>query len=167
MLVVGIVRRPHGLAGEVSVEVLTDFPERFVPGSSLIWRCDSEVQVLEVARVRPHGKRLLLSFEGIGSPDAAAALAGGDLCVLETEAVPAPPDFYYSHEIAGWRCEGVGGRRIGLVTRLEQTPAGPLLTIEMPGKKEVLVPFVRPIVVEIDREARRIVLNPPEGLLEL
>ena len=167
MLLVGIVRRPHGLTGEVSVEVLTDFPERFVPGLNLVWRSGSQLRVLELAGARRHGQRMLLSFEGIGGQEAAAALAGGDLCVPAEQAVPAPADFYYSQEISGWRCEDLSGKSIGVVTNLEQTPAGPLLSIETVGKKEALVPFVRPIVVSVERDLRRIVLDLPEGLLEL
>ncbi len=167
MLLVGIVRRPHGLAGEVSVEVLTDFPERFVPGLNLVWRRGSRVRVLRLAGARRHGKRMLLSFEGIGGVDAAAALARGDLCLPAGEAVPAPPDFYYSHEVVGWRCQDLSGKGIGVVTDLQQTPAGPLLSIETPAKKEALVPFVRPIVVSIERASKRIVLDVPEGLLDL
>lgn len=167
MLVVGVVRRPHGLQGEVSVQVVTDFPERFVPGSALSWRDGSRTRSLKLSGVRWNRERLLLSFEGIGDAHAAAELAGGELSVSVSEAVPAPPGFYYSHEVEGWRCEDGQGKRIGVVTRLEKTPAGPLLSIETADRREALVPFVRPIVIEVDRDARRVVLELPEGLLDL
>ncbi len=167
LLVVGRVERPHGLAGEVAVSVLTDFPERFTPGVTLLWRRGSEERALRVAGARPHASRLLLVFEGVGDADAARALSGGDLHVEAGDAFPAPAGFYYGHEIRGWLCEDALGRRLGEAAGLEQTPAGPLLSVQIRPGKVALVPFVHGIVIEVDREGRRIVLDPPEGLLEL
>jgi len=161
------VARPHGLAGEVSVQIATAFPQRFQPGARFLWRRNDETRALILAGARPHGRRWLLRFEGVGDPEAARALAGGELCVPGEEAFPAPEGFYYSHEVEGWMCLDPDGRELGKVTRLEETAAGPLLAIERPGKKTALVPFVRPIVAEIDRASRRIVLDPPAGLMEL
>jgi 16S rRNA processing protein RimM len=166
MLVVGVVRRPHGLLGELSIEPVTSFPERFRAGLGLAWQKGDERRTLTVASVRPHGNRLLVAFEGVTSIDEARALSGGDLSVPSEEAVPAPEGFYYSSEIVGWRCEDRQGRLLGTAKGVEETPAGPLLTIDS-TEKEVLVPFVSGIVVEVDRAARRIVLDPPDGLFDL
>ena len=167
LLVVGFVSRPHGLNGEVSVHVTTAFPERFTPGSTLTWRRGDEQRELRLSAVRPHGKRLLASFEGVEGLDAARGLQGGELCVAEADAFPAPKGFFYSHELRGWVCEDAAGRRLGVATGVEQTPAGPLLSVEVRPGKEALVPFVHPIVLSVDRETGRIVLDPPEGLLDL
>jgi 16S rRNA processing protein RimM len=167
LLVVGHVERPHGLTGEVAVSVLTDFPERFAAGVTLLWRKGSEERSLRVAAARPHGARMLLTFEDVDDADAARALSGGDLYVESTDAFPAPADFFYSHEIRGWSCEDARGRRLGEAAGLERTPGGPLLSVETRPGKIALVPFVHGIVVEVDREGRRIVLDPPEGLMDL
>lgn len=167
MLLVGLVRRPHGLHGEVSVESRTEFPERFAPGATLEWQGSGRTAALTVRSVRPHGSRLLVAFEGVGDVDAARALAGGALHVPDEEAAPPRPGFYYSHQIEGWRCEDRTGRLAGIVRLLEQTPAGPLLSIELASGKEALVPFVSPIVVSVDDSLRRIVIDPPEGLLDV
>ena len=159
--------RPHGLAGELSVQVATAFPQRFQPGARVLWRRNDEIRALIVAGARPHGRRWLMLFEGIGDSEAARALAGGELFVPGEEAFPAPAGFYYSHEVEGWSCEDRGGRALGAVAGLEQTPAGPTLTVRKPGGGTALVPFVAAIVVEIDPAGRRIVLDPPEGLFEL
>jgi 16S rRNA processing protein RimM len=161
------VRRPHGLAGEVSVDVLTSFPERFTPGLVLIWRRGAQERPLTLASVRPHAGRLLLRFEGASDVDAARALGGGDLLVAREEAVPAPDGFFYEHEVKGWRCQDVQGRLLGSVAGLEKTTAGPLLEVDTPSKKGVLVPFVEGIVVRIDRAAREVVLDAPDGLFDL
>lgn len=167
MLLVGLVHRPHGLAGEVSVEPVTDFPERFAPGVSLDWQRGDRVERLKVRGARVHGARILLSFEGVDGIDAAKLLSGGELSVPDEEAAPARPGFYYSHQLRGFRCEDREGRFAGTVVNLERTAAGPLLAIETASGKEALVPFVAPIVVEVDDVSRRIVIDPPEGLLDV
>lgn len=163
----GIVRRPHGRAGEVSVEVTTSFPERFMPGLALLWQRESVERRLTVAGARPHGDRLLLCFDGVCDMAAARELAGGDLLVLRAEAVAAPEGFFYEYEVRGWRCEDMKGRLLATVAGLKQTPAGPMLEVDAPSKKAVLVPFVQGIVVTMDRASRRVVLDPPEGLFDL
>ncbi|HTY41183.1 MAG TPA: ribosome maturation factor RimM [Thermoanaerobaculia bacterium] len=167
LLVVGTVRRPHGLSGEVSVEVLTDFPERFSPGTRLLWRRGAEARELVVAGARPHGGGLLLTVEGCADVTAARALQGGELCVAEADAHPAPAGYFYSHEVRGFRCEDGSGRLLGEAAGLEATPAGAMLTVAVGDGREALVPWTYPIVVDVDREGRRIVLDPPEGLFEL
>lgn len=146
---------------------MTDFPKRFVGGLRLFWRRDDAERELTVASVRPHGARLLVRFDAIEDADAARELSGGELSVPEDEAVPAPDDFYYGHQIEGWRCEDTNGRALGRVTGLERTAGVPLLSIDTGGKEPVSVPFTRPIVVSVDAENRRIVLDPPKGLMDL
>ena len=159
--------RPHGLSGEISSEVVTDFPERFVPGSRLIWQRGGVEQTLTLASARTHGRRWLLGFEGVSDAEGARSLCGGDLSIAESDAFPAPEGFFYSHEIRGWRCEDVRGVPLGSAAELEASPAGPMLSVDTGGGKIALVPFVHGIVVRVDRDARKIVLDPPEGLLEL
>jgi 16S rRNA processing protein RimM len=166
LLVVAFVRRTHGLEGEVLADVATDFPERLRPGLRVVWRSGDSERPLTLRGVRPHGGRMRLAFDGVETVDAARTLAGGDLCVPEDEAFPAPEGFYYEHEVAGFRCVDGAGRELGTVTGLEKSAAGPMLTVAREGR-ETLVPWTRPIVVDVDRSARRIVLDPPDGLFDL
>jgi 16S rRNA processing protein RimM len=167
LLVVGKIRRPHGLDGELAVDVLTDFPERFKPGAALVWRSGTLEKPVSLRGVRPHGDRLLLSFDGVDTVDAARALQGGELCVPKADAHPAPEGFYYAHEVRGYACEDGSGRRLGTVSGLETTPAGPMLTVEVEPGREALVPWTHPIVVRVDRLERRVILDAPEGLFDL
>jgi 16S rRNA processing protein RimM len=158
------------LKGEVSVEPRTEFPDRFAPGVRVEWSASGSAggtRTLTLKSARPHGSRLLLAFDGIDGVDAARELSGGELSVPEADAAPAPEGFLYGHEVEGWRCEDVSGRLAGTVRQLERTPAGPMLSIETPEGREALVPFVAPIVVSVDESGRRIVIDPPAGLLEL
>ena len=86
MFLVGRVRRPHGLLGEVSVELVPGFPSELVPGSGVLWMRETELRSLTVSAVRPHAGRLLLRFEGIEGIESAGTLSGGDLCVAQKPA---------------------------------------------------------------------------------
>ncbi len=146
---------------------MTDFPERFVEGLRLFWRRGEAERELAVESARLHGSRVLIRFEGIGDAGAARELAGGDLWIREEQAVEPPEDFYYSHSIEGWRCVDRRGRALGRVSKLERTAGGPMLLVETGRTEPVSVPFTRPIVVAVESEKKRIVLDPPEGLMEL
>ncbi len=149
------------------MELLGDFAGFFEPGARFTWKEGDRARELALTAVRSRGRQLLLSFEGIADPEAARELTGGVLCVPREELPRATPDFYWTHEIRGWRCEDPAGKELGIVEFLEETPAGPQLTLETSAGKQVLVPFVRPLVAEIDRDRRRIVLDLPEGLMDL
>ena len=167
MFAVGYVHRPHGLNGEVSVEKLGDSENLFEPGGLFVWVSGERRRDLKLSAGRAHGRRWLLSFEGISDVESARELSGGVLELAGGTLPEAPEDFYWSHEVRGWLCLDASGRTLGEVLDLGQTPAGPQLTLATPEGREILVPFVRPIVVEVDRESRRVILDPPEGLLEL
>ena len=149
------------------MEPLTDFPERFAPGARFRWRGNGTERELEVVSVRPHGARLLVRFGEVEDAAAARELAGGELEVPDEDAVPPPADYYYLHEVAGWRCEDLGGKLLGTAVALERTAGGALLLVDTGRSEPVPVPFVAPIVVSIDRPKRRVVLDPPDGLMDL
>jgi 16S rRNA processing protein RimM len=134
---------------------------------TLWWSRDQTERELTVSSAAVHGARIRIRFEGIEDADSARELAGGDLWVAEENAVPAPEDFYYSHQVEGWLCEDRDGHTLGRVSKLERTAGGATLSIDAGGREPVPVPFTRPIVVAVDVENRRIVLDPPEGLMEL
>jgi 16S rRNA processing protein RimM len=167
LVVVGRLARPHGLRGEMSVEVLTDFPERFVPGLALV-ATDARGEgrrTLVVATVRPAGERLLVSFEGIGDRNGAEALRGLDLAVPRGREVPRPAGFVYHFDVEGCRAVDRAGNELGVVTALADVAGRSLLEIATP-RGERQVPFIEPIVVSVDVAKRVVVLDPPAGLLD-
>jgi 16S rRNA processing protein RimM len=167
LVVVGRLARPHGLRGEMSVEVLTDFPERFVPGLAVVATgpAGDRRRELVVASVRPNGERLLVTFEGVPSRTEAEALRGLDIAVPKGSEVPRPEGFVYHFDVEGCRAVGLSGAELGVVTALEEVGGRPLLTLRTPsGERDV--PFVSPIVVSVDLEKRIVVLDPPAGLLD-
>ncbi len=156
---IGEVRRPHGLRGEVRVEPLTDRPERFaVLERCIVWEPDRDFrQPRRVVGVRRQGEAVVLALEGCGSPAEAQALVGRLIAVPEAEALPPGPGRFYPWQLAGARVTTEDGREVGRVVRIEASPAQDLW----------VVPAVPEIVVDVDVGAGRVVIRPPEGLLDL
>ncbi len=163
---VGQVVKAHGLLGEVSVEPLTDFPERFGPGTMLlVRRAGIGTGSLRIEAARPHKGRLLVRFEGVVGPEAAEELRGVDLCVRPDDLSRRPDNFYFHWELEGFEVRDGAGMLLGTAGELGEAGSLPLLTVQTrAGARDV--PFRYPILVSIDRQARRIVLDPPAGLLD-
>lgn len=168
LLIVGQVIRPHGVRGEVVVDIRTDSPdERFQVGSVL--ETDPVTAgPLTVEQVRPHLGRLLVTFEGVADRDVADRLRGVLLCV-DSDDVPelTDPDEFHDHELIGLRAVSPEGAQLGEVVRIDHAPASDLLVLRLSDGRTALVPFVRAIVPEVDVTGGRVVLTPPEGLLDL
>jgi len=167
LVVVGRLARPHGLRGEMSVEVLSDFPERFAPGLVLVAAAPSGESrgELVVSTVRPAGERLLIGFQGIETRTAAEALRGLDVAVPAGREMPRPEGFVYHFDLEGCRAVDRTGRELGVVTDLQEVGGRDLLSIRTPaGERDV--PFVEPIVVSVDVARKLVVLDPPPGLLD-
>lgn len=167
-LVVGRIGRPHGIRGEVSVEVRTDSPdERFAPGSVLVTD-PVERGPLTVSRLHWHSGRLLLTIEGVTDREGAEALRN-TLLVVESDELPEldDPDEFYDHQLIGLRAELEDGTALGLVDDVVHAPAEELLAVRKPDGDELMIPFVSAIVPTVDLAGGRVVVQPPEGLLEL
>jgi len=164
-LVVGRIGRPHGLRGELAVSVRTDAPEeRFATGAEFTVAGGRR---LRVAGSRWHSGTLLLSFEGVADRNAAAELTGTTLTVDVSELRPLDdPDEFHDHELVGLRAELADGSVVGEVREVLHGPGGDLLVLGRDARTDALVPFVRQIVPTVDVAGGRVVLTPPDGLLE-
>jgi 16S rRNA processing protein RimM len=167
-LVVGRIGRPHGVLGAVTVEVRTDDPdERFRPGAVL--RTDPvERGPLTVRSVHGRSGGLVLAFEGVDDRPGAEALRE-TLLVIDMASLPAlaDPDEFYDHQLVGLAAVLTDGTAVGTVADVVHTGGGDLLAIADAAGAERLVPFVRAIVPRVDLPGGRVVLDPPDGLLEL
>jgi len=169
-VVVGRVGKPHGLRGEVTVDVRTDEPElRFAVGASL--RAEpprgsaSPLRALTVSSTRWHQGVLLAGFEELPDRDAAEGARGTVLhATIPSDSSPDDPDEFYAHQLIGLAAYDVDGTHLGEVTAL--TPgAQDLLTIRTPDGRDALVPFVTALVPEVDVVAGRIVVADRPGLV--
>ncbi|MCG5219063.1 ribosome maturation factor RimM [Streptosporangium sp. KLBMP 9127] len=164
-LVVGRIGRPHGVRGEVSVDVRTDDPAlHYAQGSSLATEPPARGP-LRIESVRAHTGSLLIRFEGVADRTAAEALRG-TLLVVESDAAPPieDPDEFYDHQLIGLTVVTVGGEQVGQVT--DVLHHGQDLLVVRRGTGDVYVPFVRALVPEVDVEGGRLVVDAPPGLLD-
>ncbi|HVN76270.1 MAG TPA: ribosome maturation factor RimM [Thermoanaerobaculaceae bacterium] len=164
-LAVGRVRRPHGVHGEITVEILTDFPQRIADGVEVGLGHDAPEFRRTIRHVRVHKGDWLLSIADVGTRDEVEGWRGLHVFLPPQERSQLSPTYYYEHELVGRRCVRPDGSELGTVTALEDGPGGSLLTVAAPSG-EVLVPFRSPIVVRVDLEAGTVVVDPPLGLFE-
>ena len=169
MAVVGRIARPHGIRGQVIVNVETDFPaQRFRPGAELFVDRRGAVEPLTLTTVRFHQGRPIVGFAVVERIEDAQALAGLDLRVPPDRLAELPSGMFYRHDLVGCRVETAAGAFVGLVKRVEGTPSiSRLVVAEDENGGEIQIPLVSPICVEVDVQAKRIVIEPPDGLLEL
>lgn len=167
MAVVGIVARTHGLRGEVVINPATDFPqERFRAGGTLFMARAGSPVAVTIRDAWFHRGRPVVSFDGIETLSEAERLRGAELRVPEEALQPLPPDSWYEYELVGCAVRTVGGDEIGTVAAIEG-PAGAKRLIVGQGGREIDVPLVVEICVSVDADVGMIVINPPDGLLEV
>jgi 16S rRNA processing protein RimM len=166
-LVVGRIARAHGVGGEVAVEVRTDSPDvRFQPGC-VIDTEPADRGPLTIERARWHSGRLLVAFTGVSDRTAAQALRNTMLVVDSASSPSVDEDEYWDHQLVDLAAVTTDGSPLGTVTDILHPPGGDLLVVRRPDGGELLVPFVRAIVPTVDLDTRTVVVDPPDGLLEL
>ncbi len=173
-VVVGRIGRPHGVRGDVTIDVRTDVPDRrFAPGTQLCGVSPTTTSLV-VAGSRWHAGRLLVRFEGVGDRTAAETLRGLILTITPGQVGAAADDgdedtddLWWDRDLVGLRVVTVDGVDVGTVVDVVHTPAGELLAVDRVGGHEVLVPFVREIVPMVEVPDGRIVVDPPPGLFDL
>ena len=170
-VVVGRIGKPHGIRGEVTVDVRTDEPERrFAAGATLAARppkgSASRLDALTVRTTRWHQGVLLATFEEIADRNAAEAARGIVLhATIPADASPDDPDEFYDHQLVGLAAYDLEGRELGEVTRLVHGGAQDLLAIRTTDGRDTLVPFVTALVPEVDLPNGRVVVADRPGLV--
>ena len=164
--VVGRVARAHGNRGQVIVNPETDFVEdRFQVGAEFLASRGGRIDRLRVTAMRVHLGRPIIALEGVETMNDAEAMAGVELRVPVGELAPLPSGMFYRHDLVGCRVETTAGAPVGEVTSVEGE-LGSSRIVVAGSDGDVLIPLAQAICVVIDVAARRIVVDPPEGLLE-
>ena len=160
-IAVGHVTRAHGIKGEVAVEVRSDEPGRFAHGATVFTESGRS---LEVERSQPHGGRMLLKFAGVEDRTSAEALRGTVLVVPESWLAELPDGEYWPFQLAGCEVVTESGRSLGAVSEVIPNPANDLWVAVDGEGAETLVPAIRDVIVEVDIEAKRVLVRDVPGL---
>jgi 16S rRNA processing protein RimM len=167
MALVGRIARAHGIRGQVIVNPDTDFlDERFRPGATLFTKRDGMVVEVTLTTARFQNGRPVIGIEGVETMNDAEALAGLELRVPVDALTPLPAGMFYHHDLVGCQVVTRGGEAIGPVEKVEGTQSGSRLVVAG-ANGEILIPLVTAICRTIDVAGKRIVIEPPAGLLDL
>jgi 16S rRNA processing protein RimM len=167
LVVVGRVARSHGRRGEVILNPDTDFlEERFQPGQRFFVLDGPRVGTLVARSVWFHRDRPVVGFDGYESIDQAEALAGTELRIDAADLLPLPPGVYYHHDLIGCLVETADGAAVGTVRSVDGAGAASRLVVDGPSGEQ-LIPLAVDICRTIDPARRRIVIDAPDGLLDL
>jgi 16S rRNA processing protein RimM len=168
LITVARALRTRGLKGEVVAELLTDFPERFESIAELTAvALDGTKQVVELEDFWFQNDRVVLKFVGYETVEKAQELLGCEFAVPEKDRVPLPEDHYYDWELEGCTVKVVDGAAIGKVHSILKTGGTEILEVADESGSKRMIPLAASIVVEIDTAEKMIVIDPPEGLLDL
>lgn len=170
LVAIGKVIKPHGVRGEMRVEVLTDFPERFEeteevhlipPAKNGAPEGPGQIWLLPVESTRAHHGRMLVKLKGVSSMDQAGWLRNYVLAVPEDELVELEEGEYWHWQLEGLDVVTPAGEKLGTLREVLTTPAHDLYCVAT-GQREILIPAVNEYVHEVDLQGGRIVVTPPE-----
>ena len=163
-LAVGLLRRPHGVHGEILMEVYTDFPERLEDGTTVF--LGAKHKPATIRHIRHHNEGLLFSFEGVDTPESAGLLRK-QLVYVKTATRPAlPAGQYYHHQMIGMTVVDDSGNELGRLTEIIQTGANDVYVVLSGTGKELLLPSIKQVVLDVDVESNRMIVHLIPGLLE-
>jgi len=167
LLLVGMIARAHGNKGQVIVNPETDFAEeRFAVVHELVVEQGAHSTTRRITAVRFQSGRPIVALDGIDTMNDAEALAGAALKMPVDSLGALPANTFYRHDLVGCEVKDTAGRAIGRVTGVEG-PMEQSRLVVAGGKGELLIPMAEGICVTVDAAAKTIVVNPPDGLLEM
>ncbi|MBW1895983.1 MAG: 16S rRNA processing protein RimM [Deltaproteobacteria bacterium] len=164
LIPIGKIVGTHGIKGNLRVISFAESTATFAPGRQLALRRKGEpVAPCTIASASPHKRGILLALEGIASIDAAKELIGSELCIDKTTLPELETSTYYWHQIIGMDVVTINGRYLGRVEAVWPTGSNDVYIVRE-GDKEILIPAIDSVVIEIDLEKEVIQVDLPEGL---
>ena len=167
-IAVGVIRKPHGVRGEASVESWTGSLDRFgeLKAVTLVSPDESATRAVTIESARPHAGRALVKFAEYATPEEIGTLRDWTIEIEEHEARQLEENEYFLHDLVGLTLVDADGHERGKVVGTEEGAGGVLLNVERDGHR-FDVPFAAEICTDIDLAQKRIVVNLPEGLDEI
>jgi 16S rRNA processing protein RimM len=163
-IIIGKILSPHGVKGEVKVEPLTDYPERFYR-TKVVW-AEAVHANLEIETIREHQELFLIKFKDVGNRDQAEILTNSYLKIEPEQVMQLPPDRFFHFQIIGLQVVDHRGNLLGKISEILETGANDVYVVKRENKKDLLIPALKSIVQEIDLKENRMVVKLPAGLDE-
>ena len=161
-LVIGFLRRPHGLRGEIVMDLHTDFPERLKRGRKLL--VSEEHTAMVVEGIREHQNGVLVKFNGVDTPEDAGKLRNTWVYVKAIEAPPLPEGQIYQHELFGFQVVEENGNLLGELVEIIETGANDVYVVRNDLGKEILLPAIPSVILNLDTDRRLMRVHLLEGL---
>lgn len=159
-LAIGFLRRPHGIKGEIVMDILTDFPERILSGKTVY--VGDEHEPLQLASVRSNDRALLVRFAGFQTPEEAGRLRNKTVFSRSAELPQLPEGEYYHHQLLGLAVVNEAGEALGVLEDILETGANDVYLVKSSEDKELLLPAIEDVILEVNLERREIRVRPPE-----
>jgi 16S rRNA processing protein RimM len=163
-LAVGRLGKPHGVRGDLILQIWTDFPERLQPGAVLL--AGDDLQEVELAHVKPHQKNLIVRLAGIKSRESAARFTNLILHIPVEHAMPLPQGEFYHHELVGLTAVGDDGQVLGQISEVLVTGANDVYAVKNDDGRELLLPATEEVILAIDLDAGQVQVHLLPGLLD-
>lgn len=161
-LVVGFLRRPHGVQGEIIMDSHTDFPERLKPGRKLF--AGEEHKPITLAGVRPHGNGMLVKIKGFDTPESVGGFRNQWVYVKKTDVPALPEGQIYQHQLFGMQVVDDMDNLLGELTEIIATGANDVYVVTNESGREILLPAISSVILDIDPDRRVIKVHLLEGL---
>jgi len=163
-LAVGKIRRPHGVAGDVLVDVYTDFPERMQP-KAVVYAGEDHLP-LTIRRHRNHNDGMLLAFDSFTTPEQVGRFRNQILYIVVADAMELPEGEFYYHELLGLVVTDEKGESLGKVTEIMQTGANDVYVVTDAAGHEILLPAIAEVVLDVDLDSKKMKVHLLPGLVE-
>ncbi len=157
---VGRILGPWGIRGEVRIEHFAQSPDRFVPGT----RVFAGDVPLTVERSRPHKGYVVAKLQGVSDRGEADGMRGAELTVEAAALPPTPVDSYYQFQLIGLTASTTGSETLGKVSQVLETGANDVYVVDCADGRQILLPAVKDVIVEIDLAHGLMVVDPPSEL---
>jgi 16S rRNA processing protein RimM len=162
-LVVGFLRRAHGVRGEMIMDLHTDFPERLRTGRKLF--VGEEYKQMTVASVRPHARGMLVKFKGIETPEDVTEFRNQWVYVKAADVPALPEGQIYQHELMGFKVVDESDHSLGELVEIIETGANDVYVVKDESGKEILLPAIPSVILNIDSESRLMRVHLLDGLV--
>jgi 16S rRNA processing protein RimM len=162
-LVIGYLRRPHGVRGEIIMDRHTDFPDRIKPGRKIL--IGEKYQPLTLDTVRPHGAGFLVSLKGVDTPEDAGRFRNQWVYVKASEVPPLPEGKHYQYELIDLDVVDENGSPLGKLVEILETGANDVYVVRDESGKEILLPAIPSVILDLDMGRRVLKVHLLDGLV--